>query len=215
MAHVVALTAYPPAPLVLRGSTVTLRPLSVDDAAALAAAAAESRAEYVYTRVPDAVEDARRYVETALADQESGRRIPFTVEWQGRVVGSTSYLDVQRWRWPVGSPPRRADCPDAVEIGATWLAASAQRTRCNTEAKHLLLCHAFDLWEVHRVSLKTDARNARSRRAIERLGARLDGVRRADMAGEDGTVRDSAYYSIVRAEWPDVRRKLEDALARC
>ena len=85
-----------------------------------------------------------------------------------------------------------------------WLAASAQRTRCNTEAKYLLLSHAFDVWRVHRVSLKTDERNTKSRRAIERLGAVFDGVRRADMPGQDGSVRNSAYYSIVPGEWPTV-----------
>jgi N-acetyltransferase len=196
----------------LRGQTVTLRPLAIADAAALAAAAAESRDRYAFTRVPDGVGDAERYIELALADRESGRRMPFVIVWQERVVGSTSYLDLQRWRWPAGSPLQRPDHPDAVEIGSTWLAASAQRTRCNTEAKYLLLAHAFDVWEVHRVSLKTDARNAQSRRAIERLGALFEGVRRADMAGQDGSVRSSAYYSIVRAEWPSVRRRLEDAL---
>jgi RimJ/RimL family protein N-acetyltransferase len=130
------------------------------------------------------------------------------------VAGSTSYLDVQRWRWPEGSPHQRTDRPDSVEIGSTWLAASAQRTRCNTEAKHLLLSHAFDVWDVHRVCLKTDERNAQSRRAIERLGARFEGLRRSDMPAAAGTVRTSAFYSIVRAEWPEVRRKLADALAR-
>ena len=102
--------------------------------------------------------------------------------------------------------------PDALEIGATWLSDLAQRTRCNTEAKYLMLTHAFDVWEVHRVALKTDERNTRSRRAIERLGAKLDGVRRADMPGQDGSVRSSAYYSIVRAEWPAVRATLEQSL---
>jgi len=199
---------------VLRGPTVTLRPLALDDAAELASAAAESRDEYGFTRVPDGVDDARRYIELALADARAGHRLPFLIVWHDRPVGSTSYLDVQRWRWPVGSPRQRADAPDALEIGATWLAASAQRTRCNTEAKLLLLSHAFDVWDVHRVALKTDARNARSRRAIERLGARLDGVRRADVPGADGTVRDSAYYSIVRDEWPAVRATLEAALVR-
>lgn len=197
----------------LRGQTVTLRPLSVADADALAAAAAESRSQYVYTRVPDGVEDARRYIETSLAEREAGRRLPFVIVWQDRVVGSTSYLDLQRWRWPAGSAFARTDYPDVVEIGATWLAASAQRTRCNTEAKYLLLSNAFDAWRVHRVALKTDERNAQSRRAIERLGASFEGVRRADMPGQDGSVRSSAYYSILQAEWPDVRKKLEDALA--
>jgi N-acetyltransferase len=201
-------------PLVLRGPTVTLRPLSPADAAPLAAAASESRDDYAYTRVPDGVEDAQRYIGNALADREAGRRLPFAIVWHDRIVGSTSYLDLQRWRWPAGSSIQRSDNPDAVEIGATWLAASAQRTRCNTEAKYLLLSHAFDVWGVHRVTLKTDARNAQSRRAIERLGAIFEGVRRADMPAQDGSVRNSAYYSIVRAEWPDVRKRLEEALAR-
>jgi RimJ/RimL family protein N-acetyltransferase len=129
-------------------------------------------------------------------------------------MGSTSFLDIQHWRWPAGSAHQRAEDPDVVEIGATWLAASAQRTRCNTEAKHLMLSHAFDVWRVHRVGLRTDERNTRSRRAIERRGASLEGLRRADMPGQDGTVRTSAYYSIMRAEWSDVRRRLEVALAR-
>jgi RimJ/RimL family protein N-acetyltransferase len=200
------------APFVLKGPTVTLRPLSLDDAGALAAAAAESREPYAFTRVPDGVEDARRYIDGALAERETRGRLPFVTLWQDRVVGSTSYLGAERWRWPAGSPRQRTDRPDVVEIGATWLAASAQRTRCNTEAKLLMLAHAFDVWQVHRVSLKTDARNMTSRRAIERLGARLEGVRRADMPGSDGSVRDSAYYSIVRAEWPEVRQRLEAAL---
>jgi RimJ/RimL family protein N-acetyltransferase len=202
-----------PVPL-LTGQTVTLRPLALADAAALAAAASESRASYGFIRVPDGVEAARRYVELALADRDAGHRVPFAIVWRDRVAGSTSYLDVQRWRWPEGSPHQRTDRPDSVEIGSTWLAASAQRTRCNTEAKHLLLSHAFDVWDVHRVCLKTDERNAQSRRAIERLGARFEGLRRSDMPAADGTVRTSAFYSIVRAEWPEVRRKLADALAR-
>jgi len=198
---------------VLRGQTVTLRPLTAEDAGALAAAASESRQEFAYTRVPDGVEEARKYIEGAMADRDEGRRVPFAIVWHDRLVGSTSYLDPQRWRWPAGSPLQRTDRPDAVEIGATWLAASAQRTRCNTEAKYLMLSHAFDVWQVYRVSLKTDERNTKSRRAIERLGALLEGVRRADMPAQDGSVRSSAYYSIMRGEWPDVRKKLEDALA--
>jgi RimJ/RimL family protein N-acetyltransferase len=201
-------------PAVLRGQTVELRPLTIADAAAIAAAALESRERFPYIRVPDGVEEAQRYIDVALADREAGRRLPFVITWNGRVVGSTSYLDLQRWRWPAGSSLQRTDRPDAVEIGSTWLAASAQRTRCNTEAKYLLLVHAFDVWQVHRVSLRTDERNAVSRRAIERLGAMIEGVRRADLPASDGSVRNSAYYSILRAEWSDVRKKLEDALAR-
>jgi N-acetyltransferase len=175
---------------------VTLRPLTPADAAALALAASESRGEYGYTRVPGSVEDARRYIELALSDRDAGRRMPFAIEWHDRVVGSTSYLDIQQWRWPAGSPLQRTDYPDSVE------------------AKYLLLSHAFDVWRVHRVCLKTDERNARSRRAIERLGAVFEGVRRSDMPAQDGSVRSSAYYSIVPAEWPLVRKRLEEALAR-
>src|SRR2546428_6752803 len=94
-----------------------------------------------------------------------------SILWSDRIVVEIRYPDLERWPWSAGSPLQRTDYPDAVEIGSTWLAASAQRKRCNTEAKYLLLSHAFDVWRVHRVSLKTDERNAKSRRAIERLGA--------------------------------------------
>ncbi len=198
---------------VLSGPTVTLRPLAIADAGALAVAAAESRQHYIYTRVPEGIGEAERYIAAALRDRDGGQRMPFVTLWHDRAVGSTSYLDIQQWRWPEGSPLQRPDRPDALEIGATWLSDSAQRTRCNTEAKYLMLTHAFEVWGVHRVALKTDERNARSRRAIERLGAKLDGVRRADMPGQDGSVRSSAYYSIVRAEWPAVRATLEKSLA--
>ena len=112
--------------------------------------------------------------------------------------------------WPPGrsgGAPGGA-IPDVAEIGSTWLAASVQRSGVNTEAKRLLLTHAFETWELLRVTLKTDARNIRSRRAIERIGARFEGVRRAHLLATDGSVRDSAYYSIVRAEWPEVRDRL-------
>ena len=198
--------------LILRGVEVTLRPLSVDDAEALAAALGESREHYGFSEIPEGLEETRRYVEKALRLQAADQRMPFTVIWCGRVVGTTSYYDFQPWEWPVGCDLQRVDRPDTLEIGYTWLAASAQRTRCNTEAKYLLLSHAFDSWEVHRVSLRTDVRNERSRRAIERLGAQFEGVRRADMQGQDCTVRDSAFYSIVSAEWPQVKNRLREIL---
>jgi RimJ/RimL family protein N-acetyltransferase len=100
-----------------------------------------------------------------------------------------------------------------AEIGGTWLAPRVQRTPVNTEAKLLMLAHAFEVWRVRRVSLKTDARNERSRRAIERLGARFDGVLRAHMPAADGGLRDSAFYSILDAEWPAVRETLRSRLA--
>ncbi|MFI5356647.1 MAG: GNAT family N-acetyltransferase [Opitutales bacterium] len=208
--------AKPPSAIVmpaeLSGTEVILRPLSPDDAAALALAAAESREHYGFNPVPEGLAGAHAYIVKALAARAEGRRLPFAILWRGRVVGSTSYAEFQPWEWPAGSGRQRVARPDAVEVGYTWLAASAQRTRCNTEAKFLLLKHAFEGWDVYRVSLRTDERNARSRRAIERLGARFEGIRRADKPGEDGTVRHSAFYSIVQAEWPEVRQRLEGIL---
>jgi RimJ/RimL family protein N-acetyltransferase len=117
------------------------------------------------------------------------------------------------WDWPPGNPHQRgADVPDVVEIGATWLAPAAQRTAINTEAKLLMLTHAFEAWRVHRVSLLTDARNERSRAAIARIGARLDGVVRAARVAADGGIRDTAVYSIVEPEWPAVRDALRARL---
>jgi RimJ/RimL family protein N-acetyltransferase len=198
---------------VLAGREVILRPLSIDDVAALEAAASESRAHYGFSVIPDGRDPMRAYVERFLEQRDQGNRLPFATTWRGRVVGSTSFIEPRIWQWPVGSELQRSDRPDTVEIGSTWLAASAQRTRCNTEAKLLMLGHAFDTWRVHSVSFKTDERNQRSRRAIERLGARFDGIRRGDMPGADGTVRSSAYYSITAPEWPAIKRGLEDRLA--
>lgn len=131
----------------------------------------------------------------------------------GRVVGSTRFDDIAAWTWPAGHTHERSGVPDAVEIGGTWLASSARRTVVNTEAKYLMLVHAFEVWRVHRVRLRTDVRNEVSRRAIERIGARFEGVLRADRPGADGTVRDSALFSVVAAEWPGVRAQLEERLA--
>jgi RimJ/RimL family protein N-acetyltransferase len=124
-------------------------------------------------------------------------------------VGATRFLNVEFWKWPPGSPRQRGtDVPDVVEIGGTWLAPSVQRTGINTEAKLLMLTHAFETWRVHRVSFLTDARNTRSRAAILRLGARFDGVLRANRVASDGGIRDTAAYSIVEGEWPEVKAGL-------
>ena len=121
----------------LIGREVTLRPLGLDDVAALAAAAAESREHYGLSVVPDGRDAMMAYVEKLLKQRDAGDRLPFVTEWQGRVVGATSFIEPRVWQWPKGSALQRASRPDAVEIGSTWLAASAQRTRCNTEAKLL------------------------------------------------------------------------------
>jgi len=199
-------------PIELGGDEVLLRPLFEADIAALAQAARESREHYRLNLVPDGLEETPEYVARALLQLEKGERYPFVIRWNQRVVGSTSYLLYQPWVWPPGCKLQRSDRPDVVEVGATWLAASAQRTRCNTEAKFLLLRHAFEVWGVHAVKLRTDVRNQRSRQAIERLGAKFDGLIRADMPGRDCTVRDSAHYSILAAEWPAVKAKLEERL---
>lgn len=200
----------------LTGREVRLLPLLSEHAGPLASAAAENREHYRYNWAPDGLAEATRYVEAALDQRTNGQRFPFVIEWQGRVVGTTSFAEYQPWRWPaVAADLQRTDRPDAVEIGYTWLAASAQRTVCNTEAKSLLLQHAFESWNVHRVTIYTDVRNERSRRAIERLGAKLDGVWRGHRPGFDGSVRDSAFYSIVQSEWPALREQLRARVHAC
>jgi N-acetyltransferase len=201
---------------VLEGRLVRLEPLTLDHALGLTRAAAQSREHYGYNWVPDGEADVARYIADALDGQRTGNELPFAhVQLTtGEVVGSTRHYDLRPWAWPPGSLQQRFDRPDAVEIGYTWLAASAQRTGINTEAKFLMFRHAFEAWEVHRVSLRTDVRNARSRAAIERLGAQYEGVRRAERPGTDGTVRDSAYYSVIASEWPAVKARLLALLNR-
>ncbi len=203
------------APLVLQGTHVRLEPLTLAHVPALCRAAAGPRDTYAFTVVPVAEAPMRAYVEAALAEQAARRVLPFaTVDASGTVVGSTRFGNIEFWPWPPGNAHQRgADLPDVVEIGWTWLTASAQRTAVNTEAKVLMLTHAFETWRVHRVSLMTDARNTRSRAAIERLGAHADGVLRAQRPATDGTIRDSAAYSILESEWPAVKARLRARLA--
>ena len=195
---------------VLEGSLVRLEPLSVRHGEDLAAAAEEDRGSYEFTLVPRASE-VGRYLSAQLARTAQGL-IPFAQVRQadGRAVGCTAYWDQRYW-------PGRDDLR-AIEIGFTWLAASAQGSGINTEAKLLLLSHAFGSLRVARVDLKTDARNARSRRAIEALGATFEGVLRSwSMSwapGEEGLLRDSAMYSVIAPEWDTVRDRLVARLAR-
>ena len=200
----------------LAGTHARLEALSAAHVPGLAAAATEDRSSYAFTSVPDGQDEAAEYVRAALAEQAGGRVLPFAVvrARDDTVVGSTRYLDLEVLGRPGGAVPDDARPPTAAEIGSTWYAASAQRTALNTEVKLLLLGHAFDGWQALRVTLKTDARNQRSRTAIERLGARFEGIRRAHTMATDGTIRDSAYYSIVRSEWPGVRTGLLSRLER-
>jgi len=203
-------------PVTLQGKHVRLEPLTPAHAAPLAAAACSGpRDSYAFTLVPANDAEAMNYIDDALALHAADKALPFaTVDAaSGVVVGSTRYLNVEFWAWPEGSPFQRgAHVPDVVEIGSTWLAPAAQRTPINTEAKLLMLTHAFEVWRVHRVSLMTDARNTRSRNAILRLGATFDGVLRAARVAFDGGIRDTAAFSIVEAEWPTVKAGLEAKL---
>ncbi|POX52519.1 GNAT family N-acetyltransferase [Streptomyces sp. Ru71] len=208
-----------PVAVVLTGRLTRLEPLAPHHVEGLAQAAAEDRSSYAFTPVPHGLDAAAGYVDRALAEQAAGRALPFAVVRadDGRVVGSTRFLELDYWQGPVVWPavPGRpygdpvTAVPDAAEIGNTWLAAHAQGTGINTEAKLLMLRHAFETWRLRRVCLRADARNLRSRAAIERLGATSEGVRRAHSRGLDGVVRDTAFYSILDEEWPAVRAIIE------
>ncbi|MGH4031600.1 GNAT family N-acetyltransferase [Actinomycetota bacterium Odt1-20B] len=201
----------------LEGRRVRLEPLTVAHVPGLVAAAREGRERYALTDVPADEAEAQAYVARALRTGPGGapETVPYaTVDRRtGRVVGSTRFCGFEYWRRQERYRRRPTTEPDAVEIGATWLALEAQRTGINREAKLLMLTVAFERWRVHRVRFRTDARNERSRRAIAALGARLDGVLRAEAAGYDGAVRDSAAYSILDAEWAGVRGELEVSLS--
>lgn len=196
---------------VLEGTLVRLEPLAHHHAPDLAVAAEEDRSSYGFTWVPRATEVVD-YIETQLGRASTGMMAPYAQiqRSSGRAVGATSFWNPRLW------PVRNDLC--AVEIGFTWLAASAQGTGINLESKLLLLRHAFEQWGVVRVDLKTDARNMRSRAAIEALGAKFEGVLRSWSQswapGEEGQLRDSAMYSVIKSEWSECRRRLEERLAR-
>jgi len=199
-----------PVPVVtFEGEVVRLEPLGPEHVPGLVRAASADRATYRFTTVPDGRVEVERYIAKALAERDAGISLPFATVAGGEVVGSTRFMNIERWDWPAGGRD-----PDAVEIGSTWLSAAAQRTAVNAEAKLLMLAHAFEVWQVQRVTLKTDARNERSRRAIERLGGHLDGVLRAWQPASDAPrPRDTAIYSILASEWPGVRDGLSGRLA--
>ena len=207
-------------PVVLEGRHVRLEPLGAGHAHDLLAAARGERETYGFTTVPADEPAMAAYIETALRDQEAGRALPFATvakgmgaKATGRVVGSTRFGNIEFWPWAPGNANQRGlDLPDVVEIGWTWLAADIQRTPVNTEAKRLMLAHAFEMWRVHRVSLMTDARNERSRNAILRIGARFDGVIRAQRVASDGGIRDTAAFSILDHEWLAVKREMQSRL---
>jgi len=190
-------------PVVLTGEQVVLEPLAPRHVPGLIAAAAEDRSSYEWTPVPNGEPEIRGWVERAEREREAGRMLTFATMTaaDANVVGSTSFLDPQRWQ-------RSDRAFDSIEIGSTWLAASAQRTAINTEAKLLMLEHGFDVWNVHRVVLNTDARNERSRAAIERIGATFEGILHGFRIGVEGRPRDTATFAITAPEWPEVRARL-------
>jgi len=197
----------PVAPVVLEGGGVRLVPLEPAHAAALEAAAADGALWTIrVTSVPDPGQ-AGAYVAQALTQQAEGHRLPFAVMDEtgeaggGRVVGSTSYHDI-------------VPAVERLEIGWTWYARSVQRSHVNTAAKLLLLSHAFDTLGARLVGFRTDAFNFASQHAIERLGAKKDGVLRHHALRRDGTVRDTVMYSLAAGEWPQTQAHLRWRLAR-
>jgi RimJ/RimL family protein N-acetyltransferase len=197
---------------VLIGAHVRLEPLERRHVPGLVAAAGQERALYQWSAVPQG-EAMTQYVQTALTWREQGSALAFaTVRVaDGVVIGSSRLFDIERWPWPAGS---KRGGPDCCEIGYTWLSPSAIRTAANTEAKLLMLTYAFETWGVHRVCFHTDARNERSRAALARIGARFEGILRAHRLATDLQPRDSARFSIIAAEWPEVKRGLQERLAR-
>ena len=199
----------------LPGHFVSLVPLTLAHAEPLEWAASPSRTTYSLTIVPDGVPAMRQYIETLLAEEARGETLPFAVVGQeGEVLGATRFMSIEWWKWPGDPPPPLPNGPDVLEIGGTWYAERVQRTAANTEAKLLMCTYAFEVLGVRRVAWKTDARNTRSRDAILRLGAKFDGILRAQRAGADGVVRDSAYFSMLHAEWAGAKQRLVERLAR-
>lgn len=185
-------------PVTLEGRGVRLEPLAASHHAALCEVGLDPELWRLVPYRVSAPDEMRGYIDSALEAQAAGTAIPFaTVEIaSGRVVGSTRFMNID-------AANRR------VEIGATWLAAPWQRTTINTEAKYLMLRHAFETWHCIRVELKTDALNQRSRQAMLRIGAREEGTLRQHMVTWSGRLRDTVYFSILDSEWPAVKANLE------
>lgn len=203
MSTVASLPSMTP-PVTLDGRQVRLVPLQPDHAAAFWEVAKDSLEE-IFRWIPyrmETPEDFQRVVEKAFAEQARGESVVFaTVERvTGKVIGSTRFMNIDR-------------ANSRAEIGSTWIAPPWQRTAVNTEAKYLMLRHAFEEWRCIRVELKTDALNQRSRNAILRLGAREEGTLRKHLLTWTGRMRDTVYFSILDTEWPGVKSRLEAKLA--
>jgi N-acetyltransferase len=199
----------------LTGTHIRLEPLEHRHLDGLVAAAAADPSLYQWSPVPQGEREAAQYIDTAIAWREAGSAMPFAIVRvsDGTVVGSTRFWNLDRWSWPPGHPRDGTQVIDG-EIGYTWLTRSAVRTAANTEAKLLMLTHAFEEWRTLRVCLHTDARNHRSAAAIERIGGKFEGVLRAHRLAADHTARNSMRFSILAEEWPDVQQRLARLMAR-
>ncbi len=196
---------------VLENEHVRLEPMTLAHVDALWAAAAD-RSTYDFAPVPSTHADMKTYVERAMADGSWA----FAAKRNGEVVGCYRLMSFEWWGWPLGAihvkgEPRvkGQDPPDVAEIGSVWLTKSVQRTVLNTAAALLLMQVAFDEWHVHRLVLKTDERNERSRNAITRLGGSFEGILRQHLPAADGIIRNTAMFSILPSEWPALRPVLE------
>jgi RimJ/RimL family protein N-acetyltransferase len=188
-------------PVTLQGTVVRLEPLTPEHAPALARVGLDPELwRWIPTPVHDAA-DMAAYVQTALEQQRNGESLPFAIVAQsdGEAIGCTRYMSIARAH-------RR------LEIGSTWLTVSRQRSGANTEAKLLLLTHAFEVLGANRVELKTDALNQKSRKAIARIGATEEGIFRRHVVCTSGRVRDTVYFSIIDSEWPAVKARLAQML---
>ena len=199
---------------VLTGRHIRLEPLSPAHADGLVAASSGDPSLYQWSAVPIGRDAVLRYIETAHAWREAGTAVPFATvrNADSVVIGSTRFFDIERFDWPAAHPRHGRELPDVCEIGYTFLSHAAIRTAANTEAKLLMLTHAFEAWQMLRVCLHTDARNKRSQAAIERIGGKFEGILRAHKIAADFTVRDSWRYSILAAEWPEAKARLAERL---
>jgi RimJ/RimL family protein N-acetyltransferase len=196
--------------IALQGRHVRLEPLELRHIDGLVAAAAADPTLYRWSLIPQGVAETTRYVEAALAAGDADGAVPFAIvrASDGIVIGSTRFFDLERWAWPPRHARHGRGFPDGCEIGYTWLTGAAIRTAANTEAKLLMLTHAFETWQVLRVTFHTDVRNDRSRAALERIGGRFEGILRSHRMAADYIARDSARFSIVAAEWPEAKQRL-------
>jgi RimJ/RimL family protein N-acetyltransferase/GNAT superfamily N-acetyltransferase len=198
----------------LAGEHVRLEPLGYHHAAGLLAASSGGGDLYRWSRyvVPDDADQARRFIEMALRARDERAAVAYAVIriHDSAVIGSTRFHGLDYWPWQLaGATGHDPATPDVTEIGWTWLGRDAIRTAANTEMKRLMLTHAFETWQVQAVCLHADARNERSRAAIERIGARFEGILHSHRLAADLTPRDSARYSITAAQWPGVKQHLE------